>query len=410
MQYKIPQNVAIEDKIVGPLTLRQLIMLAIGFGISYTLFAILSKMYELNIIEYIIIALPGLVAVAFALVKINGIPLLKFFFLFLEFSIKPKKRIWDHRGIASLVSPDLTEMPKEGAPKEEAELDQKSKKAKNLKELTNVLDSGGFDHVEPVEHKDIDDIHDDNLVSQAYFGHKESDTGNMYWRTTDEHKKMLDFFATLPVTELKTGTKGAAMAKKAVEKVKEEVASIKKGQTKPKQPIQAKPSVKKPAAAISNQQSAKTAPKAAVAPPSPQPKPAKSTPPKQAVQTKPEAKKAAAISDQQSETIPSDVKPAVATPPNNAQPTVSPSGTQPTEALENTKKKPRKRKRKIPQPVRKNNQVNTTQKTQPAEYIPKTNAPQKADAQKPQKAEKDSKVGELHFEELQKGDIEINLD
>lgn len=30
MQYKIPQNVQIEDKIVGPLTLKQLIICGVG--------------------------------------------------------------------------------------------------------------------------------------------------------------------------------------------------------------------------------------------------------------------------------------------------------------------------------------------------------------------------------------------
>ena len=71
MQYKIPQNVGIEDKIVGPLTLRQLIIISVGVGISYVLFALLSKVYELNFLEYIIIAIPMLLAVAFALIKIN---------------------------------------------------------------------------------------------------------------------------------------------------------------------------------------------------------------------------------------------------------------------------------------------------------------------------------------------------
>ena len=34
---KIPQNVYIEDRIVGPLTLRQTLIMAIGGGFSYAL-------------------------------------------------------------------------------------------------------------------------------------------------------------------------------------------------------------------------------------------------------------------------------------------------------------------------------------------------------------------------------------
>jgi len=315
VQYKIPQNVGIEDKIVGPLTLRQLIILAVGCGVSYVLFAILSKLYELNILEYIIIVLPALIAAAVALIKINDMRLTKFILMFLEFSIKPKKRIWDHRGIAATVAPDLTERKKEEKMPEDA-LGQKAKKAANLKDLTMVLDTGGFDHLKGIEHKDIDSVHDDDLVTQSYFGNKDSATKNIYWRTKESHKNMLDIFAKLPVTRLKKGTKETAIVQKEIARAKQAVEESKQESE------------------VRNQKSAL-------------------------------------------------VQPATM-----------------------TKKRPRKRKRKLPQPVRKNNVINTTAKKQPAEYIPKSSA-KKAVAQKPQEGKKD---GEFKFEELKKGEIEINLD
>lgn len=342
MQYKIPQNISIEDKIVGPLTLRQLIILAIGFGISYVLFAILSKLYELNILEYIIILIPALFAAAVALIKINNLRLSKFIILFLEFAIKPKRRMWDHRGISSIVLPDLSEdqAEPEKAADEAVEMEEKAKKAANLKDLSQVLDSGGFEHLDQIEHGDIDDSHDDDLVTQAYFGHKESKTENMYWRTKEAHKKMLDHLAQLPVTQLKTGTKETEVVKQAIAQVKQETEDLKKQ--------------------------------------------------KQA---------------------------SVATTP--------------------AKKKTRKRNRSISQPVRSNNQINTTQKNQPAEYISKDKATPAVPPAKPQEQTKASakpaaepavagegmesasggegmeaslKSGELHFEELKDGEIEINLD
>lgn len=319
LQYKIPQNVGIEDRIVGPLTLRQLIILVVGFGISYVFFAILSKLYELNILEYIIIAIPAVVSAAVALIKINDIRLPKFILMFLEFSIKPKKRLWDHRGIASLVAPDLTEMEKK-APKDA--LEQKVKKTANLNDLTQVLDSGGFEHLETIDHKEIDEVHDDDLMAQVYFGHKDSSTGNMYWRTKESHKKMLDLFAKLPVTKLKKGSKEAAIAQKEIAKAKYEAEEAKAEKQK-SAPVQPAPAVKK---------------------------------------------------------------------------------------------KPRKRKRKVPQPVRKNNIINTTGKNTPAKFIPKP-SPKPQNAQKPEanlpraeKPKKDEKGGEFKFEELKKGEIEINLD
>ena len=45
LQYKIPQDIGIEDKIVGPFSLRQLLIVAVGGGISYAIFAISSRLY-----------------------------------------------------------------------------------------------------------------------------------------------------------------------------------------------------------------------------------------------------------------------------------------------------------------------------------------------------------------------------
>ena len=40
---KIPQNVYVEDRIIGPVTLKQLAMVGIGMGISYAIFASVNK-------------------------------------------------------------------------------------------------------------------------------------------------------------------------------------------------------------------------------------------------------------------------------------------------------------------------------------------------------------------------------
>ncbi|MBN2096226.1 PrgI family protein [Candidatus Peregrinibacteria bacterium] len=323
VQYKIPQNVGIEDRIVGPLTLRQLIILAAGFGISYVLFAILSKLYELNVLEYIIILVPALFAAAFALIKINDIRLPKFILLFLEFAMKPKKRLWDHRGIATIVAPDLSELRKE-EPKDRAALDEKAKQVTNLRELAHMLDSGSFEHIKPTEHKKIDEADDDDLIAEAYFGHKDSSTGNMYWRTKKTHMKMLELFAKLPITKVTKGSREAEIMKREIAEVKAETEA---GKGQPA--LRAMPAT--PPAAQAN---------------------------------------------------------AVPSRPN---------------------KKPRKRKRKIPQPVRTDNHVNTTQKNQPAQYLPKSD-PAKNRSPEKTKKEAPKKDGEFKFEELKKGEIEINLD
>lgn len=338
MQYKIPQNVGIEDKIVGPLSLRQLIILAVGFGVSYVLFAILSKLYELNILEYIVIAIPGLIAAAFAMIRINDIPLIKYMFLFLEFSIKPKKRIWDHRGIASLVSPDLSgSISKATAANPNDSFAVKTQKASNLCELTRMLNSQNFEHVDAPEHLDVDQADDDDLVSSAYFGNKKDETGNMYWRTRESHMEMLKIFAQLPTTKLKKGTKEAEIARQEVEKVSREVESMKKTKWVP---LDRKAPVNTPVI----------------------------TPAQQSI-------------------------------PIKTQEPVTPSS-----------KKIRKRKRPTPQPIRENNNINTLNKKQPAQYIPNPGLSEiKSNTNLPI-VSKSSKDGEFDIRDLEKGEIEINLD
>jgi hypothetical protein len=221
LQYKIPQNVGIQDKIVGPLTLRQLITLAIGAGISWIFFGILSKLYELNIFEYIIIALPILIATAMSLIKINDITLSKFVLLFIEFGIKPKKRVWDHRGIAALVAPDLSERGKKEFKKNTLEA-VNEKKPQNLRELSRILDSGGFNNIQTLTCDDLDTVNDEDLMSQAFFGHKKNKTQNMYWRANKHDKgKRLNLLAKLPTTQIKKAeviTKAIEVAPKTVDK------------------------------------------------------------------------------------------------------------------------------------------------------------------------------------------------
>ena len=70
MRFQVPQFIEIEDKIFGPLTLKQFIYLAGGGGISFVIY---------SIIPYIIVALFFIVpvmifSVALAFYKINGKP------------------------------------------------------------------------------------------------------------------------------------------------------------------------------------------------------------------------------------------------------------------------------------------------------------------------------------------------
>ncbi|GEM_PF-598478 len=320
LQYKIPQNVGIEDRIVGPLTLRQLIILAVGAGVSYVLFLIAGKAYELNLIEYIVIALPALLSAAAALIRINDLSFSKFVLLTLEYNIKPKTRRWDHRAIAPWIGLELGETVK---PSEPAAETPGKRAGVNLGELSLILDSGGFKSTAPV-HPDIDQADDQDLVTQAFFGQKQDPTGNMYWRAAKHDRgNRLKLLAELPATAVK------------------KPAPI---------PVVAAPAM---------------VPKPLVTPaPRPQPVP-------------------------------------------QAQPPAAPA------ALAPKKKRRRKRKNRGAEMARPDLAVNTINKAQPIQFMPKpapsapppTSGGPKAAAPKTQKTQ----GGEFEFKELEKGEIEINL-
>lgn len=93
MQYKIPQNVQIEDKIVGPLTLRQLIKLGVGGGITYVIYVTLAKSFYIEV-WLIPVLIPGILTLLSTFVSIGGIPFDQWIFLSIEFMKNPRKRIF----------------------------------------------------------------------------------------------------------------------------------------------------------------------------------------------------------------------------------------------------------------------------------------------------------------------------
>lgn len=338
LQYKIPQNVGIEDKIVGPLTLRQLIIIAVGAGTSYVLFALLSKAYEMNAIEYVVIALPALFAVASALIRINDISLPKFILLTLEYNIKPRRRHWDHLGIAQWIDADIEEK-KELPVQTPGNVKSKSI---NLNELSQILDSGGFAHVQVKDYPDIDRAEDSDLITQAFFGNKPSDTSHMYWRSYKHDRgERLKLLAKLPPTQLKK--------------------------------------------------------------PEPGPKAVTTT----AAQPQTAAKEILLITPPPAQTKPTTVPvPVSVSRPASA---IAPAATQIFSLPETHKKRRRKKKNKgVFPPARPDFAVNTIVKKEPIQLIPKTPSPDRPSSF-PQSPKKD-KMGEFEFRELEKGEIEINLD
>ncbi len=96
---KIPQNVYIEDRIVGPLTLRQVIISAIGCGFSYAMFSMISKAYGggMSLPLTIMVWIPGALSIIFAFVKFNDLTMFQMVLLTIERMSKAPVRVWTPR-------------------------------------------------------------------------------------------------------------------------------------------------------------------------------------------------------------------------------------------------------------------------------------------------------------------------
>ncbi len=95
MQYKVPQNIDMEDKIVGPFTMKQFVYLLVCGGIIYAWWNYLQSNYVNFSIEFAVVAIPiGLLGFALALVKINDRPFEYFLLNVFRYLLAPKNVKW----------------------------------------------------------------------------------------------------------------------------------------------------------------------------------------------------------------------------------------------------------------------------------------------------------------------------
>lgn len=89
MRYQIPQFIDVEDKIVGPLTLKQFVYLAGGAGMCFVAYK-----YTPLIISIVLITLIGILSASLAFYKINNKPFIDFLESAFMFYTKGNLYIW----------------------------------------------------------------------------------------------------------------------------------------------------------------------------------------------------------------------------------------------------------------------------------------------------------------------------
>ena len=103
LQYNIPQFVDSEDKVVGPITIRQFAYLAIGVVILGFLWV-----FKPNIPVFLVFGVPiAVISFALAFVKINGQTFMTFLTNILIYILKPSLFLWSRD-----INPDTTSVIK----------------------------------------------------------------------------------------------------------------------------------------------------------------------------------------------------------------------------------------------------------------------------------------------------------
>ena len=136
-QYRIPQNIDLPDRIIGPLTLMQFLYLLFGALGGYALFKFLDALF-FTAFALFLTAPVILMALALAFVKVNEQPFLKFLFAFFQFSTSSKIKIWQKQEIIE----EKKEIKKIEIKKEETRKPEEIRS--RLEELTMVIQTKGW--------------------------------------------------------------------------------------------------------------------------------------------------------------------------------------------------------------------------------------------------------------------------
>ncbi|PIY96825.1 MAG: hypothetical protein COY66_02765 [Candidatus Kerfeldbacteria bacterium CG_4_10_14_0_8_um_filter_42_10] len=142
MRFVVPQFIDVEDKIIGPLSVRQFVIFLVGFGIIFILFKTLGFIAFL-FMGLIVFGLTGIIAFA----KVNGQPF-HFFLVNIIYAFKrPKLKIWIKEAIYFKTGLHRKEKLKTA----KVVLPKKMVTSSKLAQLSLVVDTGGAYHEQEEE-------------------------------------------------------------------------------------------------------------------------------------------------------------------------------------------------------------------------------------------------------------------
>lgn len=134
-QFVVPQFIDAEDKIFGPITARQFIILTVVFLVEFALFRLLS------FVTFLLVGIPFMVlGVIVTFVRINGAPFHYFLINIIQTFKKPRLRVWSRE----YTDVELKQLMKITPPPPSTTFVRKAfTGSSRLQELTLVVNTGG---------------------------------------------------------------------------------------------------------------------------------------------------------------------------------------------------------------------------------------------------------------------------
>mgnify|MGYP001168160442 CR=1 FL=1 len=135
-RFVVPQFIDVEDKIFGPITIRQFIILLVAGLFLFIAFKLADFMLFL-----FLLVLVGGIALVLAFVKINGQTFHYFILNIIQTIRKPSRRIW----VRSYSKKDLEELRKNAKIEiPETVVAKKSISYNRIRDLSLVVNTGGY--------------------------------------------------------------------------------------------------------------------------------------------------------------------------------------------------------------------------------------------------------------------------
>lgn len=140
MRFTVPQFIDVEDKIIGPITTRQFLILLVTAGIMFVTYKLITM--TPGRFTYSIIAMIAELGIGgiLAFLKINGQPFHFFLLNLIQTFSKPRLRVWD-KNLNDTELREIISAPPPAPPTKRLLKERVS--TSRLSELTLVVNTGG---------------------------------------------------------------------------------------------------------------------------------------------------------------------------------------------------------------------------------------------------------------------------